>query len=68
MNTGDKMVPSNNRLLTTAALGPAGEPAYALEGSVFIAGAAVQWLRDGLKLVRKRRGHVRRGARQSCEK
>ncbi len=53
MNTGDKIVPSKNRLLTTAALGPAGDPAYALEGSVFIAGAAVQWLRDGLKLVRK---------------
>src|SRR5258708_7618134 len=53
MNTGDKMVPSKNRLLTTTALGPAGEPAYALEGSVFIAGAAVQWLRDGLKLVRE---------------
>src|SRR3984957_13976918 len=53
MNTGDKMVVSKNRLLTTAALGPAGEPAYALEGSVFIAGAAVQWIRDGLKLVRK---------------
>src|SRR6202167_6274292 len=52
MNTGDKTVPSRNRLLTTAALGPSGEPAYALEGSVFIAGAAVQWLRDGLKLVR----------------
>jgi glycerol kinase len=53
MNTGDQIVPSKNRLLTTAALGPAGEPAYALEGSVFIAGAAVQWLRDGLKLVRR---------------
>ena len=53
MNTGDKMVRSKNRLLTTAALGPEGEPAYALEGSVFIAGAAVQWLRDGLKLIRK---------------
>ncbi len=53
MNTGDKMVPSRNRLLTTAALDAAGHPAYALEGSVFIAGAAVQWLRDGLKLVRK---------------
>jgi glycerol kinase len=52
MNTGDRIVPSHSRLLTTAALGPAGEPAYALEGSVFIAGAAVQWLRDGLKLVR----------------
>ncbi|MGB8411985.1 MAG: glycerol kinase GlpK [Candidatus Binatus sp.] len=53
MNTGDQIVASKNRLLTTAALGPAGEPAYALEGSVFIAGAAVQWLRDGLKLVRR---------------
>src|SRR5215469_8356776 len=52
MNTGDKMVPSKNRLVTTAALGPAGDSAYALEGSVFIAGAAVQWLRDGLKIVR----------------
>jgi len=52
MNTGSQMVPSKNRLLTTAALGPAGESAYALEGSVFIAGAAVQWLRDGLKVVR----------------
>ncbi|HEV2171144.1 MAG TPA: FGGY family carbohydrate kinase, partial [Candidatus Binatus sp.] len=48
MNTGDKIVPSKNRLVTTAALGRAGEDAYALEGSVFIAGAAVQWLRDGL--------------------
>ena len=38
---------------STAALGPAGEPAYALEGSVFIAGAAVQWLRDELKLIAK---------------
>ncbi len=52
MNTGGKIVASKNRLLTTAALGPAGESAYALEGSVFIAGAAVQWLRDGLKLIR----------------
>jgi len=52
MNTGGKIVASKNRLLTTAALGPAGESAYALEGSVFIAGAAVQWLRDGLKVIR----------------
>jgi glycerol kinase len=52
MNTGDKIVPSKNRLLTTAALDAAGHPAYALEGSVFIAGAAVQWLRDELKVVR----------------
>jgi glycerol kinase len=39
--------------LSTVALGPGGEPAYALEGSVFIAGAAVQWLRDELKLIVK---------------
>jgi glycerol kinase len=39
-------------MLTTAACGPRGERAYALEGSVFIAGAAVQWLRDGLKIIR----------------
>ena len=53
MNTGTKIVASKNRLITTAALGPAGEGNYALEGSVFIAGAAVQWLRDGLKLIKK---------------
>ena len=52
MNTGNKIVPSKNRLVTTTALGPAGESMYALEGSVFIAGAAVQWLRDELKLIR----------------
>src|SRR5882757_216640 len=52
LNTGSKIVPSKNRLVTTTALGPAGESAYALEGSVFIAGAAVQWLRDELKLIR----------------
>jgi glycerol kinase len=46
-------VVSPNRLLATVALGPAGEPALALEGSVFIAGAAVQWLRDGLGLIAK---------------
>ena len=52
INTGDEPVVSRNRLLTTPAwsLGP-GEMTYALEGSVFIAGAAVQWLRDALKLV-----------------
>ncbi|HUO04778.1 MAG TPA: glycerol kinase GlpK [Candidatus Binataceae bacterium] len=53
MNTGKEIVPSKNRLLTTAALGKQGEPAYALEGSVFVAGAAVQWLRDGLGLIKK---------------
>lgn len=53
MHTGSVRPRSHNRLLSTVALGPAGEPAYALEGSVFIAGAAVQWLRDELKLVAK---------------
>jgi glycerol kinase len=51
MHTGERAVTSRNRLLTTAALGPAGEPAYALEGSVFIAGAAVQWLRDEMRII-----------------
>lgn len=49
--TGQERPDSRNGLLLTAACGPTGEPAYALEGSVFIAGAAVQWLRDGLGLV-----------------
>lgn len=53
MHTGAARVESRNRLLTTVALGPQGEPAYALEGSVFIAGAAIQWLRDGLGLIDK---------------
>jgi len=53
LNTGTERPQSRNRLLATAALGPGGEPAYALEGSVFIAGAAVQWLRDELKLFAK---------------
>ncbi len=51
MHTGDRAVTSRNRLLTTTALGPTGEPAYALEGSVFIAGAAIQWLRDEMRII-----------------
>jgi glycerol kinase len=51
VHTGDEVVPSVNGLLTTVACGPRGEAAYALEGSVFIAGAAVQWLRDELGLI-----------------
>jgi glycerol kinase len=51
--TGQDRPRSESGLLVTAACGPRGEPAYALEGSVFIAGAAVQWLRDGLGLVRR---------------
>ena len=52
MNTGRKAVPSKNNLLTTIAWQINGETFYALEGSVFIAGAVVQWLRDGLKIIR----------------
>jgi len=51
MHTGENPVRSQNQLLTTAAIGPDGSPAYALEGSVFIAGAAIGWLRDGLKII-----------------
>jgi len=51
MNTGDQPKFSKNGLLTTLCCGPNGEVNYALEGSIFIAGAAVQWLRDGLELV-----------------
>ena len=51
MNTGTKPVMSNNGLLTTIAWGADGKVEYALEGSIFIAGAAIQWLRDEVKLV-----------------
>lgn len=51
MNTGTQPVTSKNGLLTTIAWGIDGKVEYALEGSVFIAGAAIQWLRDGLKLI-----------------
>ena len=53
LNTGDKAVTSRNRLLTTIAYRLDGRTTYALEGSIFIAGAAVQWLRDGLKIIKK---------------
>ena len=52
MHTGQKPVPSNNGLLTTIAWGIGGRVEYALEGSIFIAGAAVQWLRDELRIVK----------------
>lgn len=51
MNTGKKAVESRNGLLTTIAIGLNGEVSYALEGSVFVAGAAIKWLRDELKLI-----------------
>jgi len=53
MHTGEKAVTSKNNLLTTIALQLNGHTYYALEGSVFIGGAVVQWLRDGLHLIRK---------------
>jgi len=49
LNTGDKAVASSNRLLTTIACRLSGRPTYALEGSIFVAGAAIKWLRDGLQ-------------------
>ena len=51
LNTGEEAVTSTNRLLTTIAYQLDGKPTYALEGSIFIAGAVVQWLRDGLGII-----------------
>jgi glycerol kinase len=53
INTGDKPILSRHRLLTTIAYQLDGKRTYALEGAIFIAGAAVQWLRDGLKIIAK---------------
>ena len=53
LNTGAEPVSSQNRLLTTIAYQLDGKPTYALEGSIFIAGAVVQWMRDGLKIIRE---------------
>ena len=52
LNTGRRRVESRHGLITTVACGPDGRPAYALEGAVFVAGAAVQWLRDQLGLLK----------------
>lgn len=51
LNTGDKLSYSQNGLLTTMACSVGAKPQYALEGSIFIAGAAIQWLRDGLQII-----------------
>jgi glycerol kinase len=51
LNTGDAPVASRNRLLSTVAYRLGGRPTYAMEGAIFVAGAAIQWLRDGLKLL-----------------
>ena len=53
LNTGDTLVESRSRLLGTIAYQLDGKPTYALEGSIFVAGAVVQWLRDGLKIIRE---------------
>ncbi|MEM6905579.1 MAG: glycerol kinase GlpK, partial [Pseudomonadota bacterium] len=55
LNTGAKPVASRNRLLTTIAYQLDGRASYALEGSIFVAGAVVQWLRDGLQIIREAR-------------
>jgi len=51
LNTGDEAIASNNRLLTTIGYRLAGKNTYALEGSIFVAGAAVQWMRDAMGLI-----------------
>jgi len=51
LNTGSKAILSKNKLLTTIAYQLNGKPNYAIEGSIFVAGAAVQWLRDGLGII-----------------
>jgi len=56
LNTGDTLVESQKRLLGTIAYQFNGKPTYALEGSIFIAGAVVQWLRDGLKIIDDAKG------------
>src|SRR5699024_11588899 len=52
MNTGETPVKSNNGLITRIAWGLDGKIEYALEGSIFVAGSAIQWLRDGLRMFR----------------
>ena len=53
VHTGDEVVASDNKLLSTIAYRLNGETKYALEGSIFIAGAAVQWLRDELGIIKE---------------
>ncbi len=55
LNTGDQALTSNNKLLTTVAYRLNGKTTYALEGSIFVAGAAVQWLRDGIGVIESAR-------------
>jgi len=53
LNAGKRRPVSKHGLITTLACGPSGEPVYALEGAVFVAGAVIQWLRDGLRIIKK---------------
>ena len=62
MNTGGDAIASQSGLLTTIAAGTSGKPQYALEGSVFVAGAGVQWLRDSMRMIRNAAQ-----SRQYCE-
>jgi glycerol kinase len=62
LNTGDAPLESRHRLLTTVAYRIAGQTTYALEGSIFVAGAVVQWMRDGLKLIENAAGSEARAA------
>lgn len=63
VNTGSEAPRSENRLLTTMAYRLNGKPCYAMEGSIFVAGAAMQWLRDGLKLI----SHASESSRYATE-
>jgi glycerol kinase len=62
LNTGDQPLESRHKLLTTVAYRIAGETTYALEGSIFVAGAVVQWMRDGLRLIENAAGSEARAA------
>jgi glycerol kinase len=62
LNTGDTPLASRHRLLTTVAYRIAGRTTYALEGSIFVAGAVVQWMRDGLRLIENAAGSEARAA------
>lgn len=67
INTGDRAVRSGNRLLTTIAYQLDGKRTYALEGSIFVAGAAVQWLRDGLQVIKTAADAGRLAAKADAE-
>jgi glycerol kinase len=67
MNTGNVPVFSDNGLLTTIAYMIDGKPTYALEGSVFVAGAAVTWLRDSLRIIESSKETYERSLKELCD-